>query len=97
MLETKEIVKKTAKLARLELSESELKPFISKVESILAFVKKLEELDVSAVEPMSHAVSVSGALRDDVIKTSSHAENIKALFPEKDGPYLQVPKVLDHE
>jgi len=49
------------------------------------------------VEPMSHAVSVSGVLREDVVKTSTHAENIKTLFPEKDGPYLQVPKVLDHE
>ncbi|PIR25380.1 MAG: Asp-tRNA(Asn)/Glu-tRNA(Gln) amidotransferase GatCAB subunit C [Deltaproteobacteria bacterium CG_4_10_14_0_2_um_filter_43_8] len=97
MSEIKEIIRKTTTLARLELSESELQPLISKVESILAFVKKLEELDVSAVEPMSHAVSVSGVLREDVVKTSTHAENIKTLFPEKDGPYLQVPKVLDHE
>ena len=49
-------IKYVANLARIALTPEEEARLGSQLGDILGYVKKLEELDVSDVEPMAHAV-----------------------------------------
>ena len=54
-----------ARLARLELSQEELQSFQSQLQDIVGYVKKVRELDVSSIEPMSHGIPVHDVFRKD--------------------------------
>lgn len=56
MISEEEILK-IAKLAKLEIKEGEIKKFSDQLNSIISYVKKLDEVDTSNVEPTSHPIS----------------------------------------
>ncbi len=93
-------IKRMAHLARLNFPEAELVRYTKKVEAVLSYVEKLNELDTAKVEPTSHAVevdtrAVQATLRSDELRPFSHPELIVADAPEKDGVYVQVPRVIE--
>src|SRR3954468_15057290 len=61
-------VRETATLARLELGDEEVARLTRELDAILGYMDLLDKLDVSGVEPMTHAVSLDLPLRDDVIE-----------------------------
>ena len=87
-------VRHVAKLSRLALSEQELQTLTPQLESILAYVAKLGELDVANVEPMAHAIDLHNVLRDDVVEDPLPLEAVLRNAPESDGPFFKVPKVI---
>ena len=91
---TVEDAKKVAKLARLALSEEHLRRLTPQLESILEYVAKIGEAEVSGVEPMAHATRVHNVLREDVAGPALPLERTLANAPEVDGPFFKVPKVL---
>ena len=68
---TKDQVKHIAKLARLELTESELEKFPKELTSILQYIDMLKEVDTTGVEPTAQATGQSNVFRDDDIRLSS--------------------------
>ena len=88
-------VKKVAKLARLELSETELEEFTSQLSAILDYVAKMNELDTENVEPLAHCLPISNVFRQDVVKPSLGTEKALANAPERDNEFFKVPKILD--
>jgi len=54
---SKEEVQHIAKLARLGLTEKEIKKFQKELSSILDYIEKLKEVDVSSIEPTSHSIT----------------------------------------
>ena len=59
-----------ARLARLAIPEPRLPKLQGELESILGYVAKIGELDVSNVEPMAHALPLHNVLREDVVEPS---------------------------
>jgi aspartyl-tRNA(Asn)/glutamyl-tRNA(Gln) amidotransferase subunit C len=59
-----------ARLARLQLSENELEPMARELSSVLDHIATIAELDLDDVAPTSHAVDVSGGLREDKARPS---------------------------
>ena len=57
-------------LAKLELSDAEKEAAKKDMESMLDYIDKLNELDTSNVEPMSHVFPVQNVFREDVVKTA---------------------------
>jgi aspartyl-tRNA(Asn)/glutamyl-tRNA(Gln) amidotransferase subunit C len=88
-------VKKVAKLARLELSETELDQFTTQLSAILDYVAKMNELDTENVEPLAHCLPISNVFREDKIKESIGTEKALANAPETDNEFFKVPKILD--
>ena len=88
-------VKKVAKLARLELTETELEEFTSQLSAILDYVAKMNELDTEDVEPLAHCLPISNVFRQDVVKPSLGTEKALANAPERDNEFFKVPKILD--
>ena len=62
----REEVLHVARLARLALREEEIEPMARELSAVLDHVARIGELDLDAVEPTSHVVEVTGALREDV-------------------------------
>ncbi len=54
-----------ARLARLELDESEVERMAAELSHVLEHVDRVRELDLSGVAPTSHAVDVAGVMRPD--------------------------------
>ena len=59
-----------AYLARLELSAAEKQKISAQLKDILSYVAKLNELDVSKVEPTAHATPLTNVLRKDEVRPS---------------------------
>ena len=53
-------------LAKLELSEEEKEQAKADMGKMLDYIDKLNELDTSGVEPMSHVFPVNNVFREDV-------------------------------
>ena len=88
-------IKYVANLARIALTPEEEARLGSQLGDILGYVKKLEELDVSDVEPMAHAVPLDNVLRADEVQPSITNEEALANAPKKaNGPFV-VPKIVE--
>ena len=88
-------VEYVAHLARLEISEEEKEKFTGQLNDILLYIDKLNELDTRGVEPMSHAIAVTNAFREDKIVDSLGTEKTLANAPDARGEFFRVPKVID--
>ncbi len=62
--------------------------------SILDHAKGLQELDLSGVEPLSHAADLEAALAPDIAGGELPRAALEAIAPAMDGPFISVPKVL---
>lgn len=82
-------------LAKLELSDEEKEQAKMDMGSMLDYIDKLNELDTSSVQPMSHVFPVNNVFREDIITNGDEREQILANAPEeKDGAFV-VPKTFD--
>lgn len=87
-------VRHVAKLARLAIPEDRLPDFTAKLEGILGYVDLLNEVDVSGVEPTSHAIRMSNVLREDVVRPPLPIEAVLQNTADVDGRFFKVPKVI---
>lgn len=85
---------KVADLARLQLSAAEVEKFSQQLSEILGYIEKLNELDTSKVEPLTHALELSTPLRPDEAKPSSGAETMLSCAPEHLYESFKVPQVM---
>ncbi|HSI15942.1 MAG TPA: Asp-tRNA(Asn)/Glu-tRNA(Gln) amidotransferase subunit GatC [Chthoniobacter sp.] len=88
-------VRYTAQLARLNLSEAEIAKFQEQLSQVLAYVEKLEKVDVSGVEPTAHANAVFNVFRDDKTRDWFTAEQALSNAPRSANQLFVVPKVIE--
>lgn len=88
-------VKYVAHLARLALTPDEEKKFQAQLDNILGYIAKLNELDVSNVEPTAHAIPLINVTRPDEIRPSlSHEDAMKNAPAQANGLFV-VPKIVE--
>lgn len=88
-------VRRIAVLARLELSPEEERLFQGQLSAVLDYVRQLEELDVSAVEPMTHALAEAPPLREDEVLPGLGAEEAVRAAPAREGTFFKVPRIIE--
>ena len=88
-------VKYVAHLARLNLSAEEEQKFGAQLGQILGYVEKLNQLDVSQVEPMAHAVPLVNVMRPDETRPSMSNEEALRNAPAKANGLFIVPKIVE--
>lgn len=82
-------------LAKLELDEEAREQAKKDMGSMLDYIDKLNELDTTGVEPMSHVFPVQNVFREDVVANGDDRENILKNAPgEKDGMF-KVPRTVE--
>jgi len=91
---TPDQVHHVAKLARLSLSDEQVERFAQQLSMVLEHVSKLEQLDVSSVEPASGVAALTHAMREDEPVAGLPVEMVLANAPDSLPPFFRVPKVL---
>ena len=82
-------------LAKLELSEKEKEAAKKDMGSMLDYIDKLNELDTTGVEPMSHVFPVNNVFREDVVENGDDSENMLKNAPEVREQSYVVPKTVE--
>jgi aspartyl-tRNA(Asn)/glutamyl-tRNA(Gln) amidotransferase subunit C len=95
MVITKEEIEHIAVLARLSLSEDEKALFGIQLSSVLNYMKKLNELDTSNVEPTSHVLSLSNVMREDIPTASILREDALMNAPDHTEKFYRVPIIIE--
>jgi aspartyl-tRNA(Asn)/glutamyl-tRNA(Gln) amidotransferase subunit C len=91
---TDELIGKLAHLARLSFNESEKEEIRKDLEKMIAFVDKLNELDLEGVEPLTHFPAEKNTLREDKVgKTVSREDALRNALVH-DDQFFKVPKVI---
>jgi aspartyl-tRNA(Asn)/glutamyl-tRNA(Gln) amidotransferase subunit C len=91
---TVEEVERIARLAKLSFSAAEKAQFTTEFNQMLAYVDKLNELDLDDVEPTAQPFISGAPLREDAIKPSLPRAEALANAPAGHDGFFSVPKVI---
>jgi len=89
-------VKHIAKLARLGLTEKEIKKMEKELSLILDYMEKLKKVDIKEVEVYSHSWLKENIIREDEVneKLKMKNEKLLGLAPKIKNGYLKVKSIL---
>lgn len=82
-------------LAKLELSGQEKEQAKKDMGKMLGFIDKLNELDTTGIEPMSHITKVQNVFREDTVTNGDESEKTLKNAPGKKNNMFMVPKTVD--
>jgi aspartyl-tRNA(Asn)/glutamyl-tRNA(Gln) amidotransferase subunit C len=87
------------------LTPDEVETYQSQLDGILTYIEKLNQIDVSSVEPMAQglfqqpestaAVDEHPELREDVLCPAEVSSAILSQAPDATPPFFRVPKVIE--
>lgn len=90
-----EEVRYIAMLARLRFSEEDEERLAKQLNAVLDYMEKLNELDTSAVPPMSHVLDLHNVARSDQVGLRISRDEALKNAPDAGDAYFRVPKVID--
>jgi len=88
-------IKHVAHLARLSLSLEEEQKFGAQLSSVLGYIDKLKEVDVTGVEPTAHAFPLVNVTRPDEVRPSMSNEEALRNAPASANGLFIVPKIIE--
>ncbi len=88
-------VKRVARLARLKVKDEDLPRLAAELNGILGWIEQLNEVDVSAVEPMTSVVSMQMKMRRDEVTDGHYPAKVVANAPLQEDRFFMVPKVVE--
>jgi len=109
MLMTLEEIKKLANLARIDMTESEMKEIAKDFDAILSYVGQVQEVSkLTSARQLAHPTggglaekkpedySLCNVMREDVVtnKRGEYSEKIIAEMPDTQDGYLKVKQIL---
>lgn len=91
---TPEEVIYVATLARLALTETEVKDYAQQLSAVLGHIDAIRALDLAGVPPTSHAFELVNVLRDDVPRQSLDRDEVLRSAPLAEDGRFRVPRIL---
>ncbi|HXO05832.1 MAG TPA: Asp-tRNA(Asn)/Glu-tRNA(Gln) amidotransferase subunit GatC [Candidatus Sulfotelmatobacter sp.] len=107
---SREDVLRVAELAHLQLAPQEVEMYRGQLDEILNYIGKLQQLDVTNVQPMiqmsfakdnakaapsKSKTEADADLREDVVRPCLMGEAILGQAPDAARPFFRVPKVIE--
>jgi len=88
-------IHRIARLARIEITETQAQETAKQLNDILAMIEQIARVDTAGVLPMSHPLDGVQRLRPDVVADVPDREQNMANAPaQRDGLFL-VPRVIE--
>ena len=88
-------VEKIAQLARLHVDDTESDEVAKRISDILDLIDKMQAVDTTNIEPLSHPLDAVQRLRADEVTEKNRRDELQPIAPKsEDGLYL-VPKVIE--
>ncbi len=94
---TRDVIEYVAHLGRIELDPNEIERYTAQLDSILEYMDKLNSLDTSGIEPMTHAIPNVNVFREDSVAQSFSTEESVKNAPERKGSFFKVPPIIEVE
>lgn len=91
---TDDVMENVEILAKLTLEPEEREAVVEKLEEILDYVEKLNELDTDGVEPLVYISDQQNVFREDVVTGVDGREALMANAPRQKEQQLQVPRTI---
>ncbi len=88
-------VKYVAHLARIALTPEEEEKFGAQLTHIMGYIDKLNQLDVTGIEPTAHAVPMVNVFRPDELRPSLTNEEALRNAPAKANGLFMTPKIVE--
>jgi len=96
---TSQDIQRIARLARLELNPQESEQMLTKLDRFFGMVEKMQAVDTSAIEPLSHPMAVMQQvqlrLQPDNVSESNQREANQRSAPAVERGLFLVPKVIE--
>jgi len=92
---TEELIDYLQKLGRIRLSEEDRQKTMKDLGSIMGYIDKLNELDTTGVEPLSHANGRTNVMREDVVTNGDMRDKVLSNAPKATEDTILVPKTFD--
>jgi aspartyl-tRNA(Asn)/glutamyl-tRNA(Gln) amidotransferase subunit C len=88
-------VRRIARLARIKVTDEEARALEKELSGILDWVKQLDEVDTTGVEPMTRVTPMTLKMRQDKVTDGGIADDILANAPARQDQFFVVPKVVE--
>ena len=88
-------VLKLGKLSRIALSDAEAAQISSELSAVLEWIEQLQEVDVTAVAPMTSALDQQPTMREDLVNDGHDPARVLCNAPAEIKGYFSVPKVIE--
>jgi aspartyl-tRNA(Asn)/glutamyl-tRNA(Gln) amidotransferase subunit C len=92
---TIEEVRHVAKLARLDLDESEIFSLQGELNALIGHFADIQGLDASGIEPKSHAVALQNVWVDDIPGPTLPRTKALANAPSSKAGLFMVPAIIE--
>lgn len=92
---TDDLIDHLAGLSKLKFSVEEKAELKTDLHKMISFVQKLQELDTTGIEPLTHMGATMNALREDKVQGMISREDAMSNAPVKDENFFKVPKVIN--
>ncbi|MDR0810239.1 MAG: Asp-tRNA(Asn)/Glu-tRNA(Gln) amidotransferase subunit GatC [Gemmobacter sp.] len=90
-----ETARRVARLARIQVEESDLPALAGELSNILGFMEQLNEVDVTGVEPMTSVTPMRLKRRADVVSDGNIQDLVLRNAPDAREGFFAVPKVVE--
>jgi aspartyl-tRNA(Asn)/glutamyl-tRNA(Gln) amidotransferase subunit C len=88
-------VRRIARLARIKVTDEEIGALEKELSGILGWIRQLDEVDTSEVEPMTRVIPMTLKKRADAVTDGNMPEQVIANAPASDDGLFVVPKVVE--
>ncbi|MEM3126673.1 MAG: Asp-tRNA(Asn)/Glu-tRNA(Gln) amidotransferase subunit GatC [Candidatus Woesearchaeota archaeon] len=88
------LIKHIAFLARLELTDKEVKEFAPQLKEILESFKKLDKADTKNTEISLHPIPIKNRIREDETTACLSQDEALSLTEHKKDGYFKGPKIV---
>lgn len=88
-------IRRVAKLARIEISETDARQSLPQLSGIFGLIEQMQAVDTQGIRPMSHSQDMVQRLREDVVTEPDQHVLFQSVAPQVEGNYYLVPKVIE--
>ena len=88
-------VRRIAALARIAVSDAEAGQALAQLSGIFGLIERMQAVDTSGIEPMSHAQDLILRLREDRVSEPDQRELFQSVAPQVEAGLYLVPKVIE--
>lgn len=91
---SEEATRHIAHLARLALTDDEVKIFSVQLSAVLKHGADIDSINVDDVAPTMHAISLKNVMREDIVEASLERDDVLISAPQVQDGMFVVPRIL---
>jgi aspartyl-tRNA(Asn)/glutamyl-tRNA(Gln) amidotransferase subunit C len=92
---SREEVLHIARLARVDLTETEIARYSEQLSDLLEHFEVLQQVDTTGIPPTAQSIDLRSVMRDDRVEPSLPPEDVLANAPRREGDFFRVRAVLE--